>query len=78
MEISGLSAAICKTANAILVAHQPTQSAVQEFCIISALDALLDLAADYGLTDTRRQLRDRMRRIKSGQLVRPIEEVAIS
>lgn len=77
MEMNGLSTAICKTANAILISHQPTQSEVQAFCIISALDALLDLATDYGLTDTRRQLRDRMRRIKSGQLVRPIEEVAI-
>jgi hypothetical protein len=78
MEINELSAAICKTANAILRAHQPSQPAIQEFCITSALGALVDLSTDYGLADIRCHLLDRMGKIKHGQHARPIDEEVMS
>jgi hypothetical protein len=78
MEINELSAAICKTANAILSAYQPSQPAIQEFCITSTLGALVDLATDYGLVDIRRHLLDRMGKIKRGQHARPIDEAVVA
>lgn len=73
MDLNGLSAAICTTANVVLGSHHPSLPPVQVFCITSTLGALVDLATDYGLSDVRQQLLDRLNRIGNGRYVSPIK-----
>ncbi|WP_421217966.1 hypothetical protein [Aeromonas enteropelogenes] len=78
MDKQGLSTAIRKTANAVIDSLDPQRPPVQVFCIECALEALADVADDYGLNEIARQLLDRSQKIHIGKHARPIEEVAIS
>lgn len=78
MDKHGLSTALCRTANAVIESLDPHRPPVQVFCIECALEALADVADDYGLREVARQLLDRSQKIHIGKHARPIEEVAIS
>lgn len=74
MDMSGLSTGICATANTVISSYRPSMSDAELFCIRVALEALIDLAADYGLVVVRQQLLDMVSRIEGRRHVRRIEE----
>lgn len=74
MDMSALSAGICATANTVISSYRPSMSDAELFCIRVALEALIDLAADYGLVTVRQQLLNMVGRIEDRRHVRHIEE----
>ncbi|MGY3895483.1 hypothetical protein [Aeromonas enterica] len=78
MDMSALSAGICATANTVISSYRPSMSDAELFCIRVTLEALIDLAADYGLVIVRQQLLDMVSRIEGRRLTRRIEEEAVS
>jgi hypothetical protein len=74
MDMSAISVGICSTANTVISSYRPSMSDAELFCIKVALEALIDLAADYGLVVVRQQLLDMVGRIEDRRHVRYIEE----
>jgi hypothetical protein len=74
MDMSALSAGICSTANTVISSYRPSMSDAELFCIRVALEALIDLAADYGLVVVCQQLLDIVGRIEGRRHARRIEQ----